>query len=163
METQDVLGMVGAERIRQDTKWGRQDHPPFAWITILAEEVGEAAKALLEGKRKRYVEEMIQVAAVAVAAVESQGRGNEVEWEPITELQRKLKEAQKEIEVLRAGANVHADLDLLMNSDLNVLKKEILSRIADRDSSFERDPFLDLLRLVYRARGGRWSKKGLPR
>jgi NTP pyrophosphatase (non-canonical NTP hydrolase) len=81
-----------AERAAQDVKWGVQDHAPRDWLPILVEEVGEAANALVEwralaggiirdGIRRPeniaadnalddYRAELIQVAAVAVAAVE---------------------------------------------------------------------------------------------
>lgn len=70
----DVLG----ERVRQDAKWGEQNHDPFAWIAILVEEVGEFAQAALEcgGLQRagpaigRMREEAVQVAAVALAIVE---------------------------------------------------------------------------------------------
>ena len=77
-----VLDII-TERGRQDFKWGEQNHDPMTWIPILAEEVGEAAQEALRirfnkksGKlgqefwRSRYREEMIQCAAVAMAAVE---------------------------------------------------------------------------------------------
>ena len=41
---QDVI----AERRRQDTMWGVQNHDDFVWLTILSEEVGEVAEAILE-------------------------------------------------------------------------------------------------------------------
>ena len=69
-ENPDVLGQVINERERQDEKWGEQNHTPDKWILILSEEVGEAAKALLEGDAN-YRSEMIQIAAVAIAATES--------------------------------------------------------------------------------------------
>jgi len=86
-----VIDVVEEERIRQDEKWGRQDHSPFHWLAILMEEVGEASKAAVEafphknpiseGEKKQYLldygNELIQVAAVAVAAIESLHR-NEV-------------------------------------------------------------------------------------
>lgn len=39
-----VLCDVAEERHRQDKKWGPQHHGPAAWLAILAEEVGEAAR-----------------------------------------------------------------------------------------------------------------------
>jgi len=57
------------ERILQDKKWGKQNHCPFVWLAILGEEVGEANKAILQ--YNDYRNEMIQVAAVAIAAIES--------------------------------------------------------------------------------------------
>lgn len=58
------------ERYRQDLKWGLQTHDPLKWLAILGEEVGEANRAILESDMSSYEEEMIHVAAVAVAALE---------------------------------------------------------------------------------------------
>jgi NTP pyrophosphatase (non-canonical NTP hydrolase) len=65
------LPAVLAERKRQDAKWGVQNHRPELWLVILMEEVGEASEATLEMDWNAYREEMVQVAAVALAAVES--------------------------------------------------------------------------------------------
>lgn len=71
-----VLEMVANERQAQLEKWGKQDHDPFAWMTILGEEYGETCQEALRmhfGAKddSDYIEELIQVAAVAVAAVEN--------------------------------------------------------------------------------------------
>lgn len=91
----DVLSKVAEERLRQDVKWGVQNHPfsneeiisratvmaenakrtcahnaqygGLTWYDILAEEFYEA---FAETDVDRQIEEMIQVAAVAVAAIE---------------------------------------------------------------------------------------------
>ncbi|EKO04744.1 MazG-like family protein [Leptospira interrogans] len=71
---QEILG----EREKQDQKWGEQNHNPIEWCAILVEEVGEVSKAALEthfkydGKNdlSEYREELIQVAAVALAMIE---------------------------------------------------------------------------------------------
>ena len=54
--------------------WGDQDNHPFKWLTIIQEEMGEAAKAVLESRPDEYVAELIQVAAAAVAAIECYNR-----------------------------------------------------------------------------------------
>ncbi len=76
-----LLNEVMQERQRQDEKWGVQNHSPFVWLAILGEEVGEANKAAVDAhfmhKVPNYGEyraELIQVAAVAVAMVESLDR-----------------------------------------------------------------------------------------
>ena len=66
----NVLREVAKERERQDAKHGVQDQHPFKWLTILGEEYGEACRAAYEKEDSRYREELIQVAAVAVAMVE---------------------------------------------------------------------------------------------
>lgn len=86
MSTASVLLTVASERERQDVKWGPQNHSPIEWIAILGEEFGEASKEALEhhwaGKHYpvdplrllRLKDELYQVAAVAVAAIESLDR-----------------------------------------------------------------------------------------
>lgn len=89
----DVLAEVAIERNRQDTKWGEQNHPngtgyefykrlcddarmaydlqsssgELTWDTILLEEVYEA---LTEECQANLRDELLQVAAVAVAWIE---------------------------------------------------------------------------------------------
>jgi hypothetical protein len=66
-----IYDEIKAERERQDTKWGIQNHEPLKWLAILGEEVGKANRAVLECSAFKYHDELIQVAAVAVAAIES--------------------------------------------------------------------------------------------
>jgi NTP pyrophosphatase (non-canonical NTP hydrolase) len=73
--TDVVLEMVAAERERQLAKWGEQSHSNVEWITVLAEEFGEAAQEVLRshfGDKDQgdLVDELVQVAAVAVAHLE---------------------------------------------------------------------------------------------
>lgn len=87
---------IQLERNRQAKKWGEQNHDPFTWLALLAEETGEASQQALfarfhkesppgcgsadefrEHCLKSYEQEMVQVAAVAQAAVECMKRG---EW-----------------------------------------------------------------------------------
>ena len=70
------------ERNRQDEKWGVRNHRPNDWTAILAEEVGEVAKAGLEvypvNQRlisvdqalKEWRDELVHVMATAMAAIE---------------------------------------------------------------------------------------------
>jgi len=73
MTTGEALGQVKVEREIQDQKWGSQRHlPDLKWFAILGEEVGEAARAILDHEGKaRLQAELIQVAAVAVAWIEA--------------------------------------------------------------------------------------------
>ena len=83
--TDFVLVEVELERARQDNLWGEQNHAPLVWLPILLEEVGEVGKALNDWVHSppeevadaiaNYRDELIHVAAVAVAAVESFDRG----------------------------------------------------------------------------------------
>lgn len=70
MSTKSVLNDVAAERSRQLLKFGEQHHDPSWWYVILGEEFGEVGRAIYEHLPTNYREELIQVAAVAVAAVE---------------------------------------------------------------------------------------------
>ena len=65
-----VLDNIKEERSRQEAKWGKQNHQPLTWLAILGEEVGEANKAVLENELSDYRSELVQVAAVAAAAIE---------------------------------------------------------------------------------------------
>jgi NTP pyrophosphatase (non-canonical NTP hydrolase) len=78
MSSIDVPGAdVLEERGRQDHKWGQQDHHPAVWMVILLEEVGEAAKEILEQNWEKYREELVQVAAVSLSMLDAFDRG---EW-----------------------------------------------------------------------------------
>ena len=56
--------LIQIERNAQDEKWGEQRHSDEKWLAILLEELGEAAKAILEGNDEGLLEETVQVAAV---------------------------------------------------------------------------------------------------
>lgn len=79
----EILSDIIKELDRQRLKWGEQNHAPEWWLAILGEEVGEANKAALEAHFKdhyrnaewsEYEKELIQVAAVAISAIESMRR-----------------------------------------------------------------------------------------
>lgn len=71
---------VIAERVRQDDKWGEQNHDAAIFLVLLAEEVGEVAQEVLGlqfgscakgAEGEGYRKELVHVAAVAVAAIEA--------------------------------------------------------------------------------------------
>lgn len=64
MTKQELTKRIAMERWDQDKKWGKQQHPPEKWLTILSEEVGEVAQAILQNKPKQVEKELIQAAAV---------------------------------------------------------------------------------------------------
>lgn len=79
---EDIFEDIRNEKKRQDIKWGQQDHNPFVWLAILGEEVGEVNKAALENfwddeDMEDYRKELVQVATVAIAAIESYDRTND--------------------------------------------------------------------------------------
>jgi NTP pyrophosphatase (non-canonical NTP hydrolase) len=70
-----IFDEIVAERDRQNAKWGEQNHDPFTYMTVLTEEVGEAAEAALHMKfggpeAENYRTELVQIAAVAVEMIE---------------------------------------------------------------------------------------------
>ena len=75
----NIFQNIALERRRQDAKWGEQNHDAFLWLAILGEEFGETAKAAIEGRLADMRTELIHVAAVAVAAIESLNRNELVE------------------------------------------------------------------------------------
>ncbi|GAB3278403.1 MazG-like family protein [Larkinella harenae] len=78
----DVLDEVANERKRQEEKWGQQNHAPVYYNAILQEEVGEVAKEVVEytfaepgvPRLQNIRKELVQVAAVAVAMIQSLDR-----------------------------------------------------------------------------------------
>lgn len=67
----EVFTMVERELKRQAFEWGRDRNlHPTLWALVLGEEVGEVSEAILKGERDNYPRELVQVAAVAIAAVE---------------------------------------------------------------------------------------------
>ena len=73
-----VLTEVILERQKQVEKWGQQNHHPFHYLAILMEEVGEASQAAVQATGEPgkatwddYREELVQVAAVALAMIGS--------------------------------------------------------------------------------------------
>lgn len=61
------------ERDRQDQKFGEQRHTDGKWLLILQEELGEAAKALLDNTVDADIE-LVEAAAVIVAWLEARAR-----------------------------------------------------------------------------------------
>jgi NTP pyrophosphatase (non-canonical NTP hydrolase) len=90
----EIFKDVELEMLRQDTKWGKQDHNAVEWVAILTEELGEVAKeavdfhfgngdinvylkagkSLQEKRIDNYRMELVQVAAVAMQAIQSLDR-----------------------------------------------------------------------------------------
>ncbi|MNW53171.1 hypothetical protein D3C74_307220 [compost metagenome] len=81
-----AIQSVIQERVRQDAKWGEQNHEPMAWMGILGEEFGELCEAVnethfnngAEARKKGGYENMrteaVQVAAVAISFIEALDR-----------------------------------------------------------------------------------------
>ena len=88
-ERRIIVEKIMSERDRQNGKFGEQNHEPTFWVSIITEEIGEAAKEANDYQLNlmdihsefdpvadmqniiRLRDELIQVAAVAVNAIES--------------------------------------------------------------------------------------------
>lgn len=87
------VAWVQEEMNRQIAKRGQQNHNPFKYFTILAEEFGEVARVLeqeTEGKypnkdeyHRQLEYELIQTAAVALAFVSAIRRGKGTSESPV--------------------------------------------------------------------------------
>lgn len=97
MQLSPEIYQVLDERRAQDDKWGVQNHDPFAWLTILMEEVGEASEAVLEWQPDKYKRELVQVAAVAVAALECANRGFPSKMCSLIDAQMEIKRLRNEL------------------------------------------------------------------
>ncbi|KKL97669.1 hypothetical protein LCGC14_1832160 [marine sediment metagenome] len=67
---EQVLQAIRDERGRQDAKWGVQRHEANEWLAILMEELGEAARATLEGDPVGYVDEVVHVGTLRQSRLE---------------------------------------------------------------------------------------------
>lgn len=71
---ENILNLICEERKRQDTKWGENRMmSDLMWLTVLSEEIGEAARDILKGTSTLETE-VLHVAAVAVAWLENMER-----------------------------------------------------------------------------------------
>lgn len=79
-----IFAEIEKERARQQLQWTRyhswgygdcssSEVEDIVKAAVLTEECGEVARTVLEGKRKCLRKELVQVAAVAVAWLESKG------------------------------------------------------------------------------------------
>lgn len=85
-----ILSEIMNERTKQDSIYGQQNHTPIEWVAILGEEFGEVSKEALDYRfynpdqhpdvlheinkseiLLRYKNELIQVAAVSIAMLQS--------------------------------------------------------------------------------------------
>ena len=72
-----VLAEVQAERYRQEGKWGTEQddrNNPLDWHEVLSDYIGWARRMLCMGSIAKGRRRLIQVAAIAVAAVEALDR-----------------------------------------------------------------------------------------
>lgn len=107
-----ILNELFKERVRQDNKFGEQNHSPIEWLAIITEELGEASKEavdhhfkypcktghtklqILQDRRMVcYREELIQLAAVTVQAIQSLDRQTNGNYQPLYHYSRFISNA----------------------------------------------------------------------
>ncbi len=76
-----IISDVLKERIRQDKKWGKQNHLSVVWLSIIGEEYGEMCKAVNElglcadyKKEQEIYQEAIHTMASCMAMLECMER-----------------------------------------------------------------------------------------
>ncbi len=68
----EVVIELKKRREQQDVKWGPNRRLPAAtWLTIIIEEVGEVAEAILENQPSNIFDELLDVAATCIAWMET--------------------------------------------------------------------------------------------
>lgn len=77
MIQETIFEEVRQERLRQDDKFGSQPRnlKPEVYLAVLTEEIGEVARAIIDGDSENYRVELIQIAAVCIAAIEEFDKG----------------------------------------------------------------------------------------
>jgi NTP pyrophosphatase (non-canonical NTP hydrolase) len=72
MSRTEIFELINKERDKQDAKWGALPRclSDMVWLTVLMEEVGECAEAILKRNWGNLKAEIIQVATVAIAWLE---------------------------------------------------------------------------------------------
>lgn len=74
MAFDQVVDAIKRERMHQERRWGRRPRAVGEWLLILERELGEATEAWATHEGDRHaLEEILQVAAVAVACLEEHG------------------------------------------------------------------------------------------
>jgi NTP pyrophosphatase (non-canonical NTP hydrolase) len=78
MNRSEIFNLINKERDKQDKKWGALPRclSDVIWLTILIEEVGECAQAVLKQDWGNLKVEIIQVATVAIAWLEDSENHN---------------------------------------------------------------------------------------
>jgi hypothetical protein len=70
-----TLTDIDLERDNQNDKWGGPDnddtHTGFHWVAIFSTHLGKLAHSLWHGDVKRYRQQLVRIAAIAVAAIEA--------------------------------------------------------------------------------------------
>ena len=80
MDQDDAIDCIVTERYYQDDKHGtieEQGHEIGEWLILIEAELEEAKAGLVKGKKGRdhVMSEIIQIAALALAAIEQHGAG----------------------------------------------------------------------------------------
>jgi hypothetical protein len=69
----DIYDAIDRERAHQREKWLDRPHEIGAWLTVLRLEIAEGERAWVKGRDEDALREILQVAAVCIAALEQHG------------------------------------------------------------------------------------------
>ncbi len=89
-----IVEKIRQERQKQIEKWGDNNPPIDTMLRVTGEEYGEACQAINNGDVYGYRDEMIQVAACAVKAIQAFDNGSLYTDEQL-EKQKLLKEIER--------------------------------------------------------------------
>lgn len=82
MSTIQILSDICAERRRQDIKWGGPEHDDIhtadQWANFILDHNEQARDAGFYGPESDYRNQLVRVAALALAAIESHDRKQDV-------------------------------------------------------------------------------------
>jgi NTP pyrophosphatase (non-canonical NTP hydrolase) len=82
MTQDEALELIKTEQARYPELWGRDNgvwnSPAYTKMTVLTEEIGEVAHAILERDQENLKEELVQCAAVILEWLMSDFRSNDV-------------------------------------------------------------------------------------
>lgn len=122
----DSIKLILAECERQNYKFGEQNHHPEKWAVILGEEYGEVCRAILDAgfaqgeigglqdyrlQLQKYRDELVQVAAVAISALESLERNEMKEENMPPDIFGGLKDSGKIIQKGMGGETPKIDIE----------------------------------------------------
>lgn len=143
-----LLDLVNAENRRQIGIWGLQDLPAYTWLTILQEETGEIAQAVLECARREdrihVVDESIQAATLVLKIakmylekdqlVRSTKKDNGLITDVLERFRGQELKTEKDLSPFKLVALIMSDAGLLAN---RIVEIERIAEKAGRGQGFE--------------------------
>jgi NTP pyrophosphatase (non-canonical NTP hydrolase) len=139
----DSIKLILAERERQNFKFGEQNHSPEKWAVILGEEYGEVCRAILDAgfaqgeigglqdyklNLQKLKNELVEVAAVAIAALESLERNEMQEENMPPDIFGDKKEPEPKFKLEKRQASI---LGLIDDSNQDLVSKTVKQLVEE--------------------------------